>query len=50
MNEVVERHNRMLMEVICSMLSHTTLSLFLLGEVLKTADYILNHVPTKDSY
>ena len=47
MNGVAERRNRTLMEMVRSMLSHTTLPLNLWGEALKSATYILNHVPTK---
>jgi hypothetical protein len=35
------------MEMVRSMISHTSLSLNLWGEALKTATYILNQVPTK---
>jgi transposase InsO family protein len=47
MNGVAERRNRTLMEMVRSMISHTSLSLNLRGEALKTATYILNRVPTK---
>jgi hypothetical protein len=47
MNGVAERHNRTLMEMVRSMISHTSLPLNLRGEALKTATYILNRVPTK---
>jgi transposase InsO family protein len=47
MNGVAERRNRTLMEMVRSMISHTSLPLNLWGEVLKTVAYILNRVPTK---
>jgi hypothetical protein len=47
MNGIVERHNRTLMEMVRSMISHTSLSLNLWREALKTTAYILNRVPTK---
>jgi transposase InsO family protein len=47
MNGVVERRNRTLMEIVRSILSHTTLPLSLWGEALKAACYILNRVPMK---
>jgi hypothetical protein len=47
MNGVAERRNRTLMEMVQSMISHTSLPLNLWGEALKTATYILNQVPTK---
>ena len=47
MNGVAERRNRTLMEMVRSMISHTSLPLSLWGEALKTAAYILNRVPTK---
>ena len=46
-NGVAERRNRTLMEMVRSMISRTNLPVFLWGEVLKTALYILNRVPTK---
>jgi len=46
-NGVAERCNRTLMEMVRCMLSHSTLPDFLWGEALKTAAYILNHVPSK---
>jgi hypothetical protein len=49
MNRVAERHNRILMKIVRSTLSHTTLPLTLWGEALKAAAYILNRVPTKES-
>jgi transposase InsO family protein len=47
MNSVAERHNRTLMEMVRSMISHTSLPLNLWGEALNTAAYILNQIPTK---
>jgi transposase InsO family protein len=47
MNGVAERRNRTLMEMVRSMISHTSLPLNLWGEALKIATYILNRVPTK---
>ena len=47
MNGVAERRNRTLMEMVRSMISHTSLPLNLWGEALKTAAYILNRVLTK---
>lgn len=47
MNGVAERRNRTLMDMVRSMMSQTTLPLFLWGEALKTVAYILNRVPTK---
>jgi len=46
-NGVAERRNRTLMKMVRCMLSHSTLPDFLWGEALKTAAYILNHVPSK---
>ena len=46
-NGIAERRNRTLMEMVRSMISRTNLPGFLWGEALKTALYILNHVPTK---
>jgi hypothetical protein len=47
MNDVAKKRNRTLMKMVRSMISHTSLSLNLWGETLKTATYILNRVPTK---
>ena len=46
-NGVAERRNRTLMDMVRSMLSNSNLPKFLWTEALKTATYILNHVPTK---
>ena len=47
MNGVAERRNRMLKDMVRSMISHSNLPISLWGEALKTAAYILNRVPTK---
>ncbi|RVW76802.1 Retrovirus-related Pol polyprotein from transposon TNT 1-94 [Vitis vinifera] len=47
MNGVAERRNRTLKDMVRSMISHSTLPEKLWGEILKTAAYILNRVPTK---
>ena len=47
MNGVAERRNRMLKDMVRSMISHSNLPKSLWGEALKTAVYILNRVPTK---
>ena len=47
MNGVAERQNRMLKDMVRSMISHSNLPESLLGEALKTAAYILNRIPTK---
>ena len=41
-NDVAERRNRTLMEMVRSMISRTNLPGFLWGKALKTALYILN--------
>ena len=46
-NDVVERRNRTLLDMVRSMLSSYKLSEFLWTEALKTAAYILNRGPTK---
>ncbi|TQE08812.1 hypothetical protein C1H46_005583 [Malus baccata] len=46
-NGVSERRNRTLIGMVRSMISRSKLSGFLWGEALKTANYILNRVPTK---
>lgn len=46
-NGVAERRNRTLMDMVRSMLSHSTLSVNLWIEALKTAAHILNRVPSK---
>ncbi|KAM1998218.1 hypothetical protein EV2_005744 [Malus domestica] len=46
-NGVAERKNRTLKDMVRSMLSHSQLLEFLWGEAIKTANYILNRVPSK---
>ena len=46
-NGVAERRNRILMDMVHSMMSYSTLSLGLWMEALKTAVHILNRVPSK---
>jgi hypothetical protein len=46
-NEVTERRNRTLMDMVRSMLSYSTLPVNLWMEALKTAVHILNRVPSK---
>ena len=47
LNEIEERMNRTLLNVVRSMLVNSSLPEFLWGEALKTATYILNQVPSK---
>ncbi|CAL2260285.1 unnamed protein product [Prunus armeniaca] len=46
-NGVSERRNRTLKDMVKSMMCCTNLPIFLWGEALKTANYILNRFPTK---
>ena len=46
-NGVSERRNRTLIDMVRSMISNSSLPLFLWSEALKTALYILNRVPSK---
>jgi transposase InsO family protein len=46
-NRVAERRNRTLMDMMCSMISYSTLPLSMWMETLKTVIYILNRVPSK---
>jgi hypothetical protein len=46
-NEVTERRNRTLMDMVRSMLSYSTLPVNLWMEALKTAVHILNRIPSK---
>jgi transposase InsO family protein len=46
-NGVAERRNRALMDMVRSMLSHSTLPISLWMEALQTAAHILNRVPSK---
>ena len=48
-NGVAERHNRTLMDMVRSMLSHANLPVSLWMEALKTAAHILNLAPTKSA-
>ena len=47
MNGVIERRNRILKDIVRSMVSHSTLSESLWGKAFKIVAYILNRVPTK---
>ena len=47
MNDVAERRNRTLKDMVISMISHSNLPISLWSEALKTTAYILNRVPTK---
>ena len=47
MNGVAERRNRTLLDMVRSMISHSSLPESLWGEALKTAVYVLNRVPSK---
>ena len=47
MNGVTERQNKILKDMVRSMIRHSTLLESLWGEALKTTAYILNRVPTK---
>lgn len=47
MNNVVERQNQTLKDMVRSMICHSTLPESLQGETLKTTTYILNSLPTK---
>ncbi|CAL9011160.1 unnamed protein product [Prunus brigantina] len=46
-NGAAERRNRTLIEMIRSLMSCSKLPIFLWGEALKTANYVLNRTPTK---
>jgi len=46
-NDVSERHNRTLMDMVRSMLSNSTLPVSLWMYILKTVMYLLNRVPSK---
>ncbi|KAJ9696926.1 hypothetical protein PVL29_008922 [Vitis rotundifolia] len=46
-NEVAERRNRTLLDMVRCMLSNSSLPEFLWGEALRTVAYILNQVPSK---
>ncbi|KAJ9552598.1 hypothetical protein OSB04_016643 [Centaurea solstitialis] len=47
MNGVSERRNRTLLDMVRSMMCHSTLPMSLWGHALKTAAHILNRAPTK---
>ena len=47
-NDVAEKRNRTLMDIVWSMRSNTKFPQYLLSEALKMVVYILNQVPTKD--
>jgi len=47
MNDVIERRNKTLKDMVKSMICHSNLPKSLWGEVLKIAAYLLNSVPTK---
>ena len=46
-NGVAERRNQTLLDMVRSMMSHAELSLYLWGEVINIAQYLLNRVPSK---
>ena len=46
-NRMAERRNMTLMDMVRSMISHAELPLYLSGEALNMAQYILNRVPSK---
>ena len=46
-NEIAERRNCMLLDMVRCMLVNSSLLEFLWGEALKNAAYILNQVPSK---
>ena len=46
-NEIAERRNRTLLDMVRCMLVSSSLPVFLWGEALKTTVYIFNHVPSK---
>jgi transposase InsO family protein len=46
-NEIAERRNHTLLDMVRCMLIHSSLPEFLWGEGLRTAAYILNQVPSK---
>ena len=46
-NEIVEKRNCILLDMMRCMLVNSSLPEFLLGEALKTSAYILNKVPSK---
>ena len=46
-NGVAERHNRTLLDMVRSMLSHSSLGSIFCGEAIVTAMFLLNLLPTK---
>ena len=46
-NGVAERRNRTLKDMVYSMISKIDLPMHLWGDAIKTANYILNRVPSK---
>ena len=44
---VAERRNRILNKIVQTMISYSTLSIYLWGKTVKTAIHILNKIPTK---
>jgi transposase InsO family protein len=46
-NGIAERQNLTLMDMVCSMLTNSTLPFGLWMEALKIATHIINHVPSK---
>ena len=46
-NGMAEHQNRTLLDIVRSMMSHAELAQFLWGDVINTARYILNRVPSK---
>jgi hypothetical protein len=46
-NRVVEKRNRILMNMVHSMICNTTLSAYLWSEALKITIHVLNRVPSK---
>ena len=49
MNDIVERRNRTLQDMVRSMMAESSLHVSLWGDALKTAIYLLNRVPTKET-
>jgi len=46
-NGIAERKNRTLLDMVKSMMAHANLPISFWGDVLLTATYILNRVPSK---
>ena len=49
MNDIAEQRNRTLQDMVRSMMAESSLHTSLWGEALKTAIYLLNRVPTKET-